>query len=826
MSEVNEMKSLTLNGTKYDSFPDQTARAAAAAKLPGPASAVVGQYLVVEEVDADGKITKVKTVEAPSGGSDSSQNGDYVKTVNGVEPDENGNVDTSAPTDEQVSTAVSAWLDEHPEATTTVEDGSITEEKLHPDLVDTLKKAKVNDELYDTQAVGTLFDRPDGWNYVTWCSNALQYDPKINKFVNLAWARGGHTDESNADSQDTIYRVLIDADTLLVDDISPIVMLDSDGVTDITSELMEGASFMILKDGTYVYQSYLDDTSTYAAYRYTSTDYGKTWAKDANASSIKFPYKARELSNGRILFSTTEKGGGIWISDDGLRSAKRATVAGGHGLAYGSYVSEWEFVELEENHIMAIGRKNQGGAGADFSGDSDHALITYSTDNGTTWSQIVESQTIDNMNASNATSIVHDGLVEIFTTSRWYHNHNNSGNTNSDYDATGKDGAMFHYVATIEDAKNDNFTNLGVVLYANGTNDSAQDFHAPCLAYNSRNKSFLLVYMDRMESLPDEENNNYHYVRGHLGDMPIKVDDKVKSSVRVYSNKKIDDLFSSKDEHVQSLLIKLKAELIAKINDAILNNKPIEPEPDDDPTNAYIYVMSDIVYNFNFLNAEKYDAENITLTDEVNGIVGSFTTAWNQETEKASAIPTVRDNSASLCFLNVPSGVAAEYFPSNIADYTVEYCWYLDDEDALPWGAYNIYNHRGNGGGGHQYTTNGIAGARYLDSSSTLQTLKASITYPSGINSNAKNVLHHIAFVFHNDGASEIYYNGELNVSSDAIDGFNGWVNNAIADENRSSFFKGTHNINGFTRSCRMYAKALTAEEVANNYYYELNRVV
>lgn len=65
---VNEMKSLTLNGKKYDSFPDQTARAAAAAKLPGPASAKVGQYLVVEEVDAEGKITNVKAVEAPSGG--------------------------------------------------------------------------------------------------------------------------------------------------------------------------------------------------------------------------------------------------------------------------------------------------------------------------------------------------------------------------------------------------------------------------------------------------------------------------------------------------------------------------------------------------------------------------------------------------------------------------------------------------------------------------------------------------------------------------------------------------------------------------------------
>ena len=37
--------------------------------------------------------------------------------------------------DEQISNAVSGWLDEHPEATTTVQDGSITQEKLSDELV-------------------------------------------------------------------------------------------------------------------------------------------------------------------------------------------------------------------------------------------------------------------------------------------------------------------------------------------------------------------------------------------------------------------------------------------------------------------------------------------------------------------------------------------------------------------------------------------------------------------------------------------------------------------------------------------------------------------
>lgn len=43
------------------------------------------------------------------------------------------------PTPEQVSSAVEDWLNEHPEATTTVADGSITEEKLSEELKDSLK---------------------------------------------------------------------------------------------------------------------------------------------------------------------------------------------------------------------------------------------------------------------------------------------------------------------------------------------------------------------------------------------------------------------------------------------------------------------------------------------------------------------------------------------------------------------------------------------------------------------------------------------------------------------------------------------------------------
>lgn len=75
--------------------------------------------------------------------------------------------DFTAPTDEQVNNAVEGWLDDHPEATTTVEDGSLTEVKFS----DALKLKAINDyvtpEMFgavgdgvadDTQAIQDALD--------------------------------------------------------------------------------------------------------------------------------------------------------------------------------------------------------------------------------------------------------------------------------------------------------------------------------------------------------------------------------------------------------------------------------------------------------------------------------------------------------------------------------------------------------------------------------------------------------------------------------------------------------------------------------------------
>ena len=62
------------------------------------------------------------------------------------------------PTDEQTEDAVTKWLDKHPEATTTVQDGSIIEEKISVDFLSWIKKDYVTPEMFGAVGDGVEDD--------------------------------------------------------------------------------------------------------------------------------------------------------------------------------------------------------------------------------------------------------------------------------------------------------------------------------------------------------------------------------------------------------------------------------------------------------------------------------------------------------------------------------------------------------------------------------------------------------------------------------------------------------------------------------------------
>lgn len=68
-------------------------------------------------------------------------------------------VDVGQPTDEQTNSAVSSWLNEHPEATTTVQDGAITEPKINVDFLPYIKNEYVTPEMFYKTSDG------DDWSY-------------------------------------------------------------------------------------------------------------------------------------------------------------------------------------------------------------------------------------------------------------------------------------------------------------------------------------------------------------------------------------------------------------------------------------------------------------------------------------------------------------------------------------------------------------------------------------------------------------------------------------------------------------------------------------
>jgi len=95
---------------------------------------------IVEQEINPINITLPKKVNQPLDGNNQpvyGENGQVLRTK-GNGTTEWANV--GLPTDEQTAEAVKAWLDEHPEATTTVQDGSITKQKL----ADALKKEVLN----------------------------------------------------------------------------------------------------------------------------------------------------------------------------------------------------------------------------------------------------------------------------------------------------------------------------------------------------------------------------------------------------------------------------------------------------------------------------------------------------------------------------------------------------------------------------------------------------------------------------------------------------------------------------------------------------------
>lgn len=385
---------------------------------------------------------------------------------------------------------------------------------------------------YKTEDIGELFTAPA--NYTAWCPGNLRWDGNLQKFVSLIYAAPAHV-HSTSD----LYVSYIDPESFSATHPEKCRYVDTDGETDITPDKAGTCSFLILSDGTYLMIHLAADGNTY---KFTSADNGVTWQKVSAVTGYSgSPWNMVELSNGRIIMSDDESKVGFYYSDDDGVTFTQVIP----GTCGGGYEAEACILELQPGKLIAIARYSVSGKGYYESGDSEAAIFASSDDYGTTWSNWKIS-TIDNMNASSCTGIVHDGIVEIFTASRWY---SNGSNVNTDNANTGKNGAMLHYMATSKNAMADNFTRVGIIDYAKG---ASGEYHSPCAAIDD-NGRMLIVHMDGGE----EVSCNNRYIRGELGGISYACTDNSASTVKAFSAAMVTKLLAEKQDSINYLQIAL-----------------------------------------------------------------------------------------------------------------------------------------------------------------------------------------------------------------------------------------------------------------------------
>lgn len=635
------------------------------------------------------------------------------------------------------------------------------------------------------QNIGVLYENPEGYDYIAWCPGNLRYDQNLDKFVSLVYGSTKHVNGTTA-----LFVSHIDPKTY--EATTPVRCYTDNGATAMTGS----TAFWITDDGTYKMLYQYTDKKTYL---FTSVDGGVNWVKGEAVSGFSgSPWGITKLSNGRLICGDDQTKVGIYYSDNGGVNWTQVVP----GTCGGGYEAEACILELNPGKLIAIARYSMSGIGYNVSGASEPAIVSFSEDNGTTWTAWKKSATITNMNASTCAGYVHNGMVDIFAASRWYWTNNAA---NDDYTNTGKTGAITHYTATVENALQDNFTNAGILTYANAYGaGSSQDFHSPALA--AKGDDVLLMWFDRIYPYTEEVTSHY-FARGSAFCMDYAPNDSIVSQIFPYSS-----------SMVKKLLAQQYSELVVKINEAIMNGEVIKPENPSDPDAPISYIMDDIVLNFNFLDTSKQDTTAMTLKDSINGVVGTFKTKKNGTTT-VTEFPSVRDNSVTYAHLVLPANTLSEFIKDEQYALTLEFSIYYEStsdwsEDMSGVVHSGVFESNGGGGGSMRVQSSSfVPFYTNADGSDSNTGALRSTLYKI----DSPNTLQHAVVTMTSDGYVTNYNNGEATKDATLIhDTFAKW-----ADVNLTRAFS----INGPLKSARIYKRALTAEEVQNNYKYELSSI-
>lgn len=663
--------------------------------------------------------------------------------------------------DEKIQQYIINWLDEHPEATTTVQNGSITEEKLHEELMEKIKRAG-SAKMATVHPIGELFETE--YVYNSWVHNNVKYDSVNDRIVVLWSASSGHTETDRH-----IMMAIVNPRTFEPEEIK--IVYDNDGA----GANVATYGFEILDNGTYmtflsVYDSALENYGKVVAC--TSSDYGDTWTfKEVTANNLTSNaayefFGLTKLSTGRLLMIEYNTKTFMYSDDDGATWECATT---------GQRLHEPCFIEHSNGStVVCYGRKTMyGTSNGAYNGtkQKEPAVWWISTDGGTTWTAKGDSSTITEMTSSNCCASVNDGYVDLYVCSRLPHG-----------DAF---GVIYHYYASEDDAINDNWGTPKVVLYPLCA--TGQDFsYIGCCLDSEKNTHIFYYDSDGAEG----ETGIYHMIASN-NPVAIPVNSDMTNVVSIpYSRKMVDSLISG-----------LYAKLNKKINTLILESGgSVEG---GDALDGSMYVTDGLYEMFDFTLESSYDVDTYTYT----GLIAKETMKW--ATEEWGGVPTDTSfNPNGLVGCGILQNDITESVPTD--SFTIELSTYLNIYSQ--GSAAKIIRVSGGTAGMPILYTSGGVNHSYVDTS-------GSTKWNNILNTTDLDVGFYMLTIVSDGDSLKTYINGKrvCNIVFADITNFASISISAIKPT--IGITKDTTNY--YNKGFRIYNRPLTAEEVKNNYQYE-----
>lgn len=626
-----------------------------------------------------------------------------------------------------------------------------------------------------THPIGKLFETE--YLYNSWVHNNVKYDSVNDKIVVLWSASSGHT---NTDRR--IMMAKINPRTFEAEIVKTIY--DNGGLgADVSTY-----GFEILDNGTYitfisVYGSEVENYGMVVAYK--STDYGDSWTfVEASANNLKSNasyefFGLTKLSNGRLLMIEYNTKNFMYSDNDGMTWECSETS---------SRLHEPCFIECSNGNIICIGRKTMyGTSNGAWSGTKqiEPAVYWISSDYGTTWEYKGDSTTITEMTASNCCSVIKDGYIDLFVCSRYPHGD--------------KFGVVYHYYASEENALKDNWGTPKVVLYPNCA--IGQDFSYIGCCTDSLDNIHVFYYDGIVEGETD-----IYYLIANKNPVNIPVNADATNVLAIpYSSKM-----------TQELINKAVAKLTGKINELYVLIGEI-PEGSEE-LDGTMYITDSLYEMFDFTAENQYSESNVAYTGIIQNMIAPVSTAnWGLSK------PTDTTFNSEGCAYTLMPNFNVNNNLSNVLTYengvTIEWLLYNGDISNTQANLITV-----------NASLNNLVDFRVnyfgrLDFSYTKSDGSATTVYLKGSeNIFKKEGYHHLVITMDNESFC-FYDNGVLFSSLKFATELSDFASLKNTGVDWFHFGIYSNNENSYTKNLRIYQKVLSAEEVKNNYQYEIGRV-